>query len=128
MVKSFIPLFFFIFVSFITLGCQTQNNREKTSISKNDIETSSYTTNDVAILGNASIRFYQLFISSQDEPSCIFTPTCSHYATQALRQRGIVGIFLAIDRISRCNPVNAQNSTLYLRTPDGKLIDPVDTP
>jgi uncharacterized protein len=36
---------------------------------------------------------------------CRFTPTCSQYAIDAIRERGaIAGIFLASKRICRCNP------------------------
>lgn len=39
-------------------------------------------------------------------PSCIYLPTCSDYAMQAVRGRGIViGSALAISRILRCNPL-----------------------
>jgi uncharacterized protein len=36
---------------------------------------------------------------------CRFTPTCSQYATEAIRSRGvIVGSWLALKRICRCHP------------------------
>jgi putative membrane protein insertion efficiency factor len=39
-------------------------------------------------------------------PSCRFLPTCSEYAIEAVKQRGIfVGIGLAAWRILRCNPL-----------------------
>ena len=31
------------------------------------------------------IRFYQKFISPLTPPTCRFTPTCSHYAIEAIR-------------------------------------------
>lgn len=38
-------------------------------------------------------------------PCCRFTPTCSEYAIEALRERGaIVGLGLTVWRICRCNP------------------------
>ncbi len=51
------------------------------------------------------IRFYQLFISPLFPPSCRFTPSCSQYAIEAIREWGpIKGIYLAIRRLSRCHP------------------------
>lgn len=51
------------------------------------------------------IKFYQWFISPIWPASCRFQPTCSHYAVEAIEKRGvIVGLFLAIRRISRCHP------------------------
>jgi len=39
-------------------------------------------------------------------PSCRFLPTCSEYAIDAVKQRGIVvGVALAMWRILRCNPL-----------------------
>jgi hypothetical protein len=39
-------------------------------------------------------------------PSCRFLPTCSEYAVDAVRTRGIViGIALAVWRVLRCNPL-----------------------
>ena len=51
------------------------------------------------------IKFYRKFISPLKPPCCRFTPTCSQYALDALRERGlIVGTGLTIWRILRCNP------------------------
>jgi len=39
-------------------------------------------------------------------PTCRFQPTCSEYAIEAVRKRGIVvGSGLAVYRIVRCNPL-----------------------
>lgn len=51
------------------------------------------------------IYFYQKFISPLLPNSCRFTPTCSHYAVDAIRKHGpFVGLVLAVWRILRCNP------------------------
>lgn len=52
------------------------------------------------------IKLYQLIISPLLGPKCRFTPTCSQYATEALKKYGIFkGSWLAIKRISKCHPV-----------------------
>ncbi|MGN6107997.1 MAG: membrane protein insertion efficiency factor YidD [Kofleriaceae bacterium] len=39
-------------------------------------------------------------------PTCIYVPTCSAYAVEAVKTRGIiVGIALAVWRVLRCNPL-----------------------
>jgi len=39
--------------------------------------------------------------------ACRFTPSCSHYAAEALLRRGpIVGTALAAWRVLRCNPLS----------------------
>lgn len=57
------------------------------------------------ILLIAPVRLYQLFISPLLPNSCRFTPTCSAYAIEALKVHGpIIGLWLTIRRIARCNP------------------------
>lgn len=60
------------------------------------------------ILGNffcLLIRFYQICISPLFGAKCRYTPTCSHYAIEAIKKHGpFKGIFLAFKRILRCNP------------------------
>lgn len=51
------------------------------------------------------IKIYQYLISPLLGPKCRFTPTCSQYAVEALKQYGILkGSWLAIKRISKCHP------------------------
>ena len=51
------------------------------------------------------IRIYQYLSSPLLGPSCRFTPSCSIYAIEALRQHGLVrGCCLTIDRLLRCHP------------------------
>jgi putative membrane protein insertion efficiency factor len=53
----------------------------------------------------ALIRGYQLGISPLIGPRCRFTPTCSHYALEALEIHGAIkGSWLALTRILRCHP------------------------
>ena len=52
------------------------------------------------------IRFYQKYLSPLKwRTHCIYTPTCSEYAVQAISKYGIIkGILLFVWRILRCNP------------------------
>ena len=51
------------------------------------------------------IRFYRKFISPLKKPCCRFTPTCSQYALDAVREFGVIfGLSLTVWRILRCNP------------------------
>lgn len=52
------------------------------------------------------IRFYQAAISPYTPAACRYTPTCSHYAAEALQKHGLFrGGWLAIKRISSCHPL-----------------------
>lgn len=51
------------------------------------------------------IKGYQIFISPILPSSCRYTPTCSHYAVEALQTHGLLkGGWLAAKRIASCNP------------------------
>lgn len=51
------------------------------------------------------IKFYRKYISPMKAPCCIYTPTCSEYAIQAIEKYGAFkGGFMAIKRILRCHP------------------------
>ena len=54
------------------------------------------------------IRIYQMTLSKLiPKNTCRFTPTCSHYAYQAIYKYGAIrGVPMAIWRIMRCNPFN----------------------
>jgi uncharacterized protein len=50
-------------------------------------------------------RLWQLGPSLLLPPSCRYTPSCSHYAIEALRRHGAIkGGWLAVKRIMRCHP------------------------
>ena len=54
----------------------------------------------------ASIRVYRRWISPYTPPTCRFSPTCSSYAEEALRELGpLRAVPLIIWRIARCQPL-----------------------
>jgi putative membrane protein insertion efficiency factor len=53
----------------------------------------------------ALIKIYQWVISPAIGPRCRFTPSCSHYAVEALKKHGLIkGTWLSLRRIARCHP------------------------
>ena len=51
------------------------------------------------------IRIYQLLVSPLLGQNCRFTPSCSQYSIESLRQHGIIyGLYLSIKRIISCRP------------------------
>ena len=51
------------------------------------------------------LRFYKRNISPLLPDACIYTPTCSEYAMEAIEKHGVFkGTGLAILRVLRCNP------------------------
>ena len=59
-------------------------------------------------LALAAIHGYQRFISPLLPDACIYIPTCSQYAVEAIEKYGVVkGCWLAAKRILRCNPFHS---------------------
>ncbi|WP_081646929.1 membrane protein insertion efficiency factor YidD [Limisalsivibrio acetivorans] len=55
----------------------------------------------------ALIRLYQKAVSPILGNRCRFYPSCSEYAVEAIRKKGIMlGTVLAVWRILRCNPLS----------------------
>ena len=53
----------------------------------------------------ALVRLYQWCLSPWLGACCRFSPSCSHYAVEALESHGAVkGSFLTLRRVLRCNP------------------------
>lgn len=52
------------------------------------------------------INLYRNYLSPlKRRPTCIYTPTCSQYAIEALEKYGFLkGSFLAVRRVLRCHP------------------------
>lgn len=51
------------------------------------------------------VKFYQKWISPALPDSCIYSPTCSQYAIEALYKHGFIkGLWLALKRLARCHP------------------------
>ncbi len=51
------------------------------------------------------VKVYRKTVSPLLPPSCIYTPTCSAYAEEAIQKHGAVrGSVLAVKRILRCHP------------------------
>ena len=51
------------------------------------------------------IRFYQKHISPAFPPRCMYMPTCSAYAYEAITKYGpLKGGWLAFKRLCRCHP------------------------
>ncbi|NDB35661.1 MAG: membrane protein insertion efficiency factor YidD, partial [Flavobacteriia bacterium] len=52
-----------------------------------------------------AVRIYQLIISPLFPPSCRYTPTCSAYMVEAVKEWGpFKGVYLGTKRIARCHP------------------------
>lgn len=53
------------------------------------------------------IKFYQKFISPGIGKHCIYTPTCSKYTIEAIKEYGVIrGCIMGFKRILRCNPLS----------------------
>lgn len=54
------------------------------------------------------IRGYQVFISPHLGAQCRYSPTCSQYMIDAIREWGpLKGVWLGLKRIGRCSPLGS---------------------
>ena len=53
------------------------------------------------------IKIYRIYISPlKIRPTCIYVPTCSEYAAEAIKKYGsLKGTYLSTKRILRCHPL-----------------------
>jgi putative membrane protein insertion efficiency factor len=68
---------------------------------------------------------YKSYLSSQDQSSCVFSPSCSVYAVETIQSDSPVKAYLKVfDRLTRCHPLSARGEYPYYKnTP--LLYDPV---
>jgi putative component of membrane protein insertase Oxa1/YidC/SpoIIIJ protein YidD len=85
-------------------------------------------TNPAKIVLGAGLNMYQKVVSGSQGDICNFSPSCSHYAKQALSKYGPAwGLLMAADRLMRCNPTAVNYyGTYYTEIMDQKLYDPVE--
>jgi uncharacterized protein len=81
--------------------------------------------NELTFIFSAAFVIYKEVFSSQDIDACVFTPSCSVYAIESIKQKGaVVGFFTAMDRLTRCNPGPKKGMQIDLET--RKYLDPVE--
>jgi putative membrane protein insertion efficiency factor len=79
----------------------------------------------LGFVGNSLLTIYQTLVSSQDSKVCNFTPSCSHFAREAVNRVGFIrGTLMASDRLLRCHPYAFGQYRFDPRLE--KSIDPVD--
>ncbi len=85
-------------------------------------------TNPVKIVIKTSLSIYQKIISPSQGDVCNFSPSCSHFAKEAISKYGpLWGSLMASDRFMRCNPWSYQHiNTYYPGIKNHKIHDPVD--
>lgn len=76
--------------------------------------------NEFNLIFSASYNFYKSYVSSQDANTCAFSPSCSTYALETIKTNGVMGVFDALDRLTRCNgfspdkyPVHSESQHFY---------------
>ena len=94
-----------------------------TPASQKTIRTESPDQQASGLIG-VSFYIYKTFISSQDHMSCVFAPSCSEYAVDAIQKQGIIpGLMNTFDRLTRCNGLRPHDYVIDPRLQ--RLVDPV---
>jgi uncharacterized protein len=64
--------------------------------------------NPVNILFGGALYFYQNVLSKQISANCLYTPSCSEFSKNAIREYGVLkGGILSVDRVNRCDIFSA---------------------
>jgi hypothetical protein len=72
-----------------------------------------------------AIDFYRGFLSPVSGARCGFSPSCSTFGRQAVKEYGpIQGVMMTADRLTRCNIFKGPDAD-YAALPNGRLFDPV---
>jgi uncharacterized protein len=83
--------------------------------------------NPVGLLFGGALYAYQNVLSKHISADCLYTPSCSEFCKQAIKETGLLqGTILTIDRVNRCNRIAAQDLKQYSVDPKtGRYADPV---
>jgi putative membrane protein insertion efficiency factor len=121
-------LFFNIFLASGIAGQSLGDPELKSLFSSPDTLRQNYSeplkeaTTEIQMTAATAFLLYKTVISSQDIPKCIFTPSCSEYAIEAIRKRGLfTGLLATFDRLTRCHglvkpghyPFDTQKNRFY---------------
>ena len=92
------------------------------------IFTQPHETNPVKIVLGTTINIYQKVISSSQGDICNFSPSCSHFAEQAIEKHGpLWGSLMGADRFMRCNIWSFRHfNTYYSGIKNYKIYDPIE--
>jgi putative membrane protein insertion efficiency factor len=82
--------------------------------------------NPVNILFGTSLYLYQNIFSKHISASCLYTPSCSEFSKDAIREYGVLkGVLLSVDRVNRCNLFSAMELKNHKSDPKtGRYPDP----
>lgn len=83
--------------------------------------------NPVNFLFGGALFVYQNVLSKQISAGCLYTPGCSEFSKEAIREYGLVkGVILSDDRVQRCNGYAAGDLKKHKRdTITNRYPDPV---
>jgi putative component of membrane protein insertase Oxa1/YidC/SpoIIIJ protein YidD len=83
--------------------------------------------NPVNILFGTTLYVYQNVFSRQISAKCLYTPSCSEFSKDAIREYGVLkGVFLSVDRVNRCGRLPSKDLKNYKKDPGtNRYPDPV---
>lgn len=85
------------------------------------------TYNPINLTFSGLMFFYQNVISSQVNAQCLFSPSCSEFAKASIKKYGLIkGMFLAADRVQKCNRITALDLDFNKLNSQNRFPDSVD--
>jgi len=66
--------------------------------------------NPVHLVLGGTMYVYQNILSKQISANCLYTPSCSEFSKDAIREYGVLkGVVLTVDRVNRCNIISVMD-------------------
>ena len=64
--------------------------------------------NPINVIFGGALYIYQNIVSKHISSNCLYTPSCSEFGKEAIREFGIIkGLSLSVDRVHRCDKFTA---------------------
>jgi putative component of membrane protein insertase Oxa1/YidC/SpoIIIJ protein YidD len=84
-------------------------------------------SNPASLAYAGSLFVYQNYVSQHLSADCMYSPSCSDFSKQAVKQFGLAkGVLLSFDRLGRCNRIAATDLKMSSLNPKtGRFDDPV---
>lgn len=83
--------------------------------------------NPINVLFGGALYIYQNIVSRHISSDCLYTPSCSEFGKEAIREFGIIkGLCLSVDRVHRCDKFSAADlKKINADTVTHKYPDPI---
>ena len=104
--------------------CSENHKHNNTDVLKFKKESFILKYNPISLVFTASMFVYQRVISPQISADCLYEISCSNFGKQSILEFGLIkGVFIATDRLTRCNTMVVDEIPAYKYDPITGLVN-----